>query len=146
MKTALLAALVMLLLVQCNREQDAVAPGIAKLVGTWQLVKPDSAYAITLRLALDTANPPNDVIHFEANGKSAVNTYTAFLSAASDGLLVVTNVTSTKIGGSSEATTVEQAYFTSLRTVVRYELSGDNQLKLYHGGDKSGVLVYNKIK
>lgn len=145
MKTALLAALTILLLVQCNREERGVAPGVAQLVGTWQLVTPDSAYAVTLLLALDTANPPNDIVHFKANGKSAINTYNAFLSAAVDGLMVVTNVASTKIGGSSEATTVEEAYFTSLRTVVRYELSADNRLRLYYGGDKPGVLVYRKV-
>ncbi|GAB3642179.1 META domain-containing protein [Spirosoma arcticum] len=145
MKTTLLAAFVILLMTQCSREEREVAPSVAKLVGTWQLVEPDSAYAVTLLLALDTANPPNDIIHFKANGKSAINTYNASLSAAVDGLMVVTSVGSTKIGGSPEATTVEQAYFASLRDVVRYELPTDNRLRLYYGGNKSGVLVYKKI-
>lgn len=145
MRTILLASFVILLMAQCSREEREVAPNVAKLVGTWQLVAPDSAYAVTLLLALDTVNPPNDIIHFKASGKSAINTYTAFLSAAVDGLMVVTSVGSTKIGGSPEATAVEQAYFSSLRDVVRYELTTDNRLRLYHGGDRPGVLVYRKI-
>lgn len=146
MKHWAIAALVMLLMTQCSREKRGVAPGVAKLVGTWQLAGPDSAYAVTLLLALDTANPPNDIIHFKANGQSAINTYNAFLSAAVDGLMVITNVGSTKMAGPPEATKTEQTYFTNLRAVVRYELPTDNQLRLLYGGDNPGVLVYEKIK
>lgn len=145
MKSLLIAVCIILLMAQCGRAEREVAPGVAKLVGTWQLIGPDSAYAVTLVLALDTANPPNDVIHLKANGQSAINGYTAFLSAAADGLMVVTSLISTKIGGSPGATTVEQAYFTNLRAVVRYELPADNRLRLYYGGDKPGVLIYKKI-
>lgn len=146
MKNWAIAAFVMLLTTQCSREKREVAPGVAKLVGTWQLAGPDSSYAVTLLLALDTANPPNDIIHFKANGQSAINTYTAFLSAAVDGLMVITSVGSTKVAGPPEATKIEQTYFTNLRAVVRYELPTDNQLRLLYGGDKPGVLVYEKIK
>lgn len=135
----------MIFLAQCREDKREIAPGVAKLVGTWQLVEPDSSYATTLVLALDTANPPNDVIHFMATGKSAVNTYNGFLSAAADGLLVFTNVGSTKIGGPPEVTKFEQTYFNNLRTTVRYELPTDNRLRLIHGGDKAGVLVYKKV-
>ena len=140
----MIAAFVIGLLTQCSQEKREVAPSVAKLVGTWQLIEPDSSYAVTLRLALDTANPPNDIIHFKASGQSAINTYTAFLSAAVDGYMVVTSVGSTKMAGPPKAMTAEQAYFTNLRAVVRYELPTDNQLRLYYGGERAGVLVYKK--
>lgn len=146
MKNWAMAAFVMLLTTQCSREKREVAPGVAKLAGTWQLAGPDSSYAITLLLALDTTNPPNDVIHFKANGQSAINTYNAFLSAAVDGLMVVTSVGSTKMVGTPEATRIEQTYFSNLRAVVRYELPTDNRLRLLYGGDKPGVLVYGRIQ
>lgn len=145
MKSAAIAVCVILLMTQCGSDNREVAPGVAKLVGTWQLVGPDSAYAVTLVLALDTAKPPKDVIHFIANGKSTINTYGGFLSAAVDGLMVFTDVNSTKIGGSPDATNVEQTYFTDLRAVVRYELQADNRLRLYYGGNSPGVLIYKKI-
>ena len=144
MKHTLIAAFMVLLMAQCSQEKREVAPNIAKLVGTWKLVEPDSAYAVTLALALDTANPPNDIVHFKANGKSAINTYNGFLSAAVDGLMVVTSVGSTKMGGSPDALTAEQAYLTNLRNVVRYELPTDSRLRLYYGGQKSGVLTYSR--
>ena len=146
MRNAVVAAFVIGLMAQCSQEKREVAPSVAKLVGTWQLIEiePDSSYAVTLRLALDTANPPNDIIHFEASGQSAINTYTAFLSAAVDGYMVVTSVGSTKMAGPPKAMTAEQAYFANLRAVVRYELPTDNQLRLYYGGDKAGVLAYKK--
>jgi len=145
MRNTLIAFFCVFLLAQCSREKREVAPGVAKLVGTWQLVEPDSSYAVTLALALNTANPPNDIVHFIGSGKSSINTYSAFLSAAADGLMVVTNVSSTKIGGSPEASQFEQTYFNNLRIVVRYELLTDNRLRLYHGGNKPGVLVYKRI-
>lgn len=148
MKNWVIATFVMLLMMtQCSREKRGVAPGVAKLAGTWQLAGPDSSYAVTLLLALDTTNPPNDVIHFKANGQSAINTYNAFLSAAVDGLMVVTSVAgSTKMAGTPEATRIEQLYFTNLLAVVRYELPTDNRLRLLYGGDKPGVLVYERIQ
>lgn len=144
MRYVAVTMLVVLMLTQCRPDKREVAPSVAKLVGTWRLAGPDSTYAVTLVLALDTANPPNDIIHFEASGQSAVNTYTGFLSAAVDGLMVVTGIGSTKLAGPPEATRTEQAYFTNLRAVVRYDLPADNQLRLYYGGDKPGVLVYKK--
>ena len=146
MKNVVIAVLAILLIVQCSSDKREVAPGVAKLVGTWQLIEPHSPYENTLLLALDTANPPNDVIHFKVNGKSAINTYHGFLSAAVDGMMVFTGIGSTRMGGSPEALHVEQTYLNSLKAVVRYELPTDNRLRLYHGGEIPGVLVYNKIK
>lgn len=145
MRNIIVAAFVILLLTQCGEDKREVAPSVAKLVGTWQLTEPDSSYATTLVFALDTANPPKDIIHFSASGKAAVNTYTAFLSAAVDGLMVFTSVGSTKIAGPPQAMQFEQTYFTSLNDVVRFELPTDNRLRLYHGGERGGVLVYKRI-
>jgi hypothetical protein len=146
MKNVVIAALVILLLVQCSQDKREVAPGVAKLVGTWQLIEPDSPFDVTLLLELDTANPPNDVTHFKVNGKSAINLYHGFLSAAVDGMMVFTGVGSTRMGGAPEAMSAEQTYFNKLKTVVRYELPNDNLLRLYHGGEIPGALVYKKIK
>lgn len=134
-----------MVLQSCEREDPALSPKIAQLVGTWRLLEPASMYDVTLVFALDSANPPNDVTPFKANGKSAVNTYNAFLSAALDGLMIVTNLGSTKIGGSPEATRFEQTYFENLQAVVRYELTNTNRLRLFYGGAKSGVLVYERV-
>jgi META domain len=145
MKNVAIAAFIILLMAQCSQRKLEVSPTVAKLIGTWQLIEPDSTYTTTLVFVLDTANPPRDVIHFLANGKSAINTYNAFLSAAVDGFMVVTDVGSTKIGGSPDATKAEQTYLTNLRAVVRYDMPADNRLQLYHGGDKPGKLVYRRI-
>ncbi|MBC3783631.1 META domain-containing protein [Spirosoma utsteinense] len=146
MKQAILAAFVILSLAQCNQEKREVAPSVAKLAGTWQLLGPDSTYATTLVFALDTANPPNDIIHFSAAGKAAVNTYNGFLSAAVDGLMIFTSVGSTKIAGPPAAMQFEQLYLASLREVVRFELPTDSQLRLLHGGEKPGILVYKRVQ
>ncbi|WP_080237597.1 META domain-containing protein [Spirosoma rigui] len=146
MRNIIVAAFVILLLTQCGEDKREVAPGVARLVGTWRLAAPDSSYATTLIFALDTANPPKDIIHFSASGKAAVNTYDAFLSAAVDGLMVFTSVGSTKLAGSPQALQFEQTYFTSLSDVVRFELPTDNRLRLYHGGEKGGLLEYIRVK
>jgi hypothetical protein len=145
MKNIAAAAFLILLLTQCGPDKREVAPGVARLVGTWQLIEPDSSYATTLVFALDTANPPKDIIHFSASGKAAVNTYTAFLSAAVDGLMVFTSVGSTQIAGPPQTMQFEQTYFTSLSDVVRFELVTNDRLRLYHGGERGGLLVYKRI-
>jgi META domain len=145
MKNLVIATFVILLLTQCSQEKREVAPSVARLVGTWQLVGPDSSYATTLVFALDTANPPNDIIHFSAAGKSAINTYNGFLSAAVDGLMVFTGVGSTKIAGPPAAMQFEQTYLNNLRGVVRFELPTDSQLRLLHGGENPGTLVYKRL-
>lgn len=145
MKHIAIAVFAILLMTQCSREEREIAPAVAKLVGTWQLAGPDSSYAVTLLLALDTANPPNDIIHFKASGQSGINSYNAFLSAAVDGLMVFTSVNATKMADPPPTTQVEQTYLTNLRAVVRYDLPSDNQLRLYYGGDKPGVLVYRRV-
>ena len=146
MKNVVIAAVVVLLLAQCSQGKLEVPPSIQKLVGTWQLTEPDSTYAVTLVFALDTANPPRDITHFLANGKSSINTYNAFLSAGVDGFMVVTDVVSTQIGGSPDATQREQTYLNSLRNVVQFKMPTDNLLRLLHGGTKPGTLVYKRIK
>ena len=144
MKHITIAAFAILLMTQCRPDNREVSASVTKLVGTWQLTGRDSSYAVTLRLALNPANPPKDITHFEASGQSAVNSYNAFLSAAVDGLMVVTSVNATERGAAPAAMQVEQTYFTSLRAVVRYNMPSDNQLRLYYGGDKPGVLVYRR--
>ncbi|MFD2573988.1 META domain-containing protein [Spirosoma soli] len=129
----------------CTKEEPYLPERVAQLVGTWQLVEPDSSYKVTLQLSLDTANPPNDVTPFKANGQAAVNSYDGFLSAAVDGLMIFVRLGSTEIAGSPTVTQFEQAYFDNLRSVVRFEVIDKNRLRLYHGGQKPGVLVYKKI-
>ena len=145
MKHIAIAAFAILLMTQCSPDKREVPPTIGKLVGTWQLTGPDSSYAVTLRLALNPANPPKDITHFEASGQSAINSYNAFLSAAVDGLMVVTSVNATERGGPLVAMQVEQTYFTNLRAVVRYDVPTDNRLRLYFGGDKPGVLTFRRM-
>lgn len=145
MKHIAIAAFAILLLTRCSPDRREVPPSVAKLVGAWQLTGPDSSYAVTLRLALNPANPPKDITHFEASGQSAVNSYNAFLSAAVDGLMVVTSVNATERGGPLPAMQAEQTYFTNLRAVVRYDMPSDNQLRLYFGGVKPGVLAFRRV-
>src|SRR4051812_39514771 len=134
MKNRPIAFLLLLLLTsQCSQEEAIVAPKIANLIGTWRLVQPDSSYAVTLKFAYDTANPPHDITPFLANGKSSVNTYTLRLFATLDGVMVAENLASTNVTGTPEAMTFEQAYFTNLKAAVRYELTTNDQLRLYHG-------------
>lgn len=148
MRLSTLVALVSLLIIfQCCKGEDPVlSPKVAQLVGTWQLVEPDSSYNVTLEFALDSANPPNDVTPFKAKGKSSVNAYDGFFSAAVDGLMILVRLGNTEIAGSLEATQFEKAYFESLRNVVRYEVTDKNRLRLFHGGTKPGILVYKRIE
>lgn len=133
------------LLTECRKEEVPLAPKIAGLLGTWQLVEPDSSYAVTLLIELDTANPPHDITPFLASGKSAVNAYTVRLFAAVDGMMSAENLGSTKLAGLPAATAFEQNYFTNLRAVVRFELLSENRLRLYHGGNLPHVMEYKKI-
>lgn len=147
MKQSTLVALVSLLILfqSCKGEDPVLSPKIAQLIGTWQLVEPDSTYNVTLEFALDSANPPNDVTPFKAKGKSSVNAYDAFLSAAVDGLMFLVRLGSADMAGTPQATQFEKTYFESLRTVVRFEVTDKNRLRLFHGGTKPGILVYKRI-
>ena len=130
---------------QCGSSQPELAPKIAQLIGTWQLVESDSTYAVTLTFALDTNNPPHDITSFKASGKSSVNEYNLNLFAAIDGLMLADQLGSTKIAGSPAAMQFEQTYFTNLRAAARFELPTANQLRVYHGGSLPRVLVYKKL-
>lgn len=147
MKNRPIAFLLLLLLTsQCSQKEAVVAPKIATLIGTWRLVQPDSSYAVTLAFAYDSANPPHDITPFLANGKSSVNTYTLRLFATLDGVLVAENLASTNVAGPSDAMAFEQAYFTNLKAAVRYEVTTNDQLRLYHGGAQPHVMVYERMK
>ena len=140
------ALLLVILTAQCSSKESVLAPKIASLVGTWQLIQPDSSYAITLQFALDTDHPPKDVTPFLATGKSSVNDYNIRLFATIDGMMVADELGSTKIAGSANAQQVEQTYFDNLKNVVQYELPTANHLHLLHGGQQPGTLVYQKIQ
>lgn len=146
MRYAFFLAVLLLTMTQCTRQEPTLAGPIANLAGTWQLLEPASPYTITLQIALDTANPPHDITPFRASGQSSVNVYNVRLYVTLDGTMQADAVGSTKMAGSPEAMNVEQTYFTSLKAVVRYELTKTNQLRLYHGGVVPGVLVYEKLK
>ncbi len=144
-KTAILFA-ILIGTTQCGTKETTLAPQITNLIGTWRLVEPDSAYAVTLQFAYDTANPPQDITPFLASGKSPINEYTLRLFATIDGMMSADNLSSTKRGGTPEAMNFEQTYYTKLKSVARYELTNDNRLRLYHGGNLPRVLVYEKMK
>ncbi|GAB4015685.1 META domain-containing protein [Spirosoma koreense] len=143
----IIGSLLLVFLTQCGKKEDTVlAPNIAPLVGTWQLTEPDSAYTVTLVLALDTDNPPHDVTPFIASGVSSINEYGARMFAVLDGTMTFDQLSSTKKAGPTQAMTYEQTYFNNLRAVVRYELPTATQLRLHYGGEKPGTLIYKKIK
>ncbi|UFH55202.1 META domain-containing protein [Spirosoma sp. KNUC1025] len=144
MKPVLAFFLLLALLTQCGKKETTLAPNVANLTGTWQLTEPDSTYGVTLQIGFDTENPPHDVTPFLISGKSSVNQYNARFFAALDGMATVENLGSTKVAGPPQAMQFEQTYFDNLRTIARYELSTDNRLRLFHGGEKPGVLVYKR--
>ncbi len=138
------ALLLGVLTTQCRQPEVALAPNIEKLIGTWRLVEPDSAYAVTLTFALDTDNPPHDVTSFKVNGKSAVNTYSLRMIAAIDGMLSADNLVTTEIAGGDQVMAFEKNYFRGLNGTVRYDFTPENRLRLYYGGSQPGVLIYQK--
>ncbi|MVM39882.1 META domain-containing protein [Spirosoma sp. HMF3257] len=137
--------LVTLALSQCKQTEPELSPKIAELIGTWQLIEPNTAYEVTLTFALDTANPPHDITSFKASGKSSVNEYNLNLFAAIDGMMVADQLGSTKIAGSPDAMQFEQQYFKNLKAAVRYELPTANLLRVSHGGDEPHLLVYKRL-
>lgn len=144
--SVVVASILIILTSRCSQEESAVAPNVAALIGTWRLIEPDSTYGVTLQFAYDPRNPPQDITPFNAGGKSSVNAYTVRLFATIDGTLTADNLGSTEIAGSPKAMQFEQTYFDNLKAVARYELSTQNRLRLYHGGQQPGVLVYEKMK
>ena len=129
----------------CGTREHEVAPVLANLVGTWQLTKPDSSFAVILQFTYDNKNPPIDITPFIASGKSSVNDYTARMFATVDGTMQINEVVSTEKAGSGSANQFEKDYLANLATVVRFESPTTTQLYLYHGGSKPGVLVYKKL-
>lgn len=129
---------------RCGKKESVVAPNIAALVGTWQLIEPDSTYGATLQFAYDSRNPPQDITPFNASGKAAVNSYTLRLFATLDGTMSSDNLANTDVAGSSQAGQFERQYFAGLNSVARFDLPAPNRLRLYHGGNQPGVLIYKK--
>ncbi|MCK8491969.1 MULTISPECIES: META domain-containing protein [Spirosoma] len=141
----LMAFVILLMLAGCGKREHVVPPSLAKLVGTWQLIEPDSSYAVTLTFTYDNNNPPIDITPFIINGQSSVNTYTARMFATVDGTMQINEVVRTEKAGSAAAMQFEESYLANLKTVVRFESPTENRIHLFHGGAKSGVLVYKKL-
>ncbi|RYC68294.1 MULTISPECIES: META domain-containing protein [Spirosoma] len=146
MKSLLLLSLTWLLIGACQRGEHVLPENVAQLVGTWQLREPASPYPVTLQLALDTANPPDDVTPFLTSGKSAVNTYSGRMSAALDGMMIVTRLSTTEMAGSTDAMQFEDVYFKNLKSVVRFDITSTNRLRLYFGTPQPGVLEFDKTQ
>lgn len=145
-----LVAMVLLLFNACQPGEEVIEADSSQLAGSWRLVEP-SANGVTLRLTQQM--PPYTVFTavqtFLVNGESTVNSYSTQFSIPhpSSSSVTVAPIGSTKKAGPPEAMQFEQTYFTSLRTVVRYELTNQNRLRLYHGKDLPlNVLVYERIK
>ncbi|AQG81496.1 META domain-containing protein [Spirosoma montaniterrae] len=146
MKQLIGCLLTLLTVGACQQSDYQMAPNVARLVGTWQLRDSTTVYAPTLQFELDTENPPLDITPFKASGKASVNTYNGRLSASLDGMMVVTGLGQTKIGGSPEAMRFEQTYFANLKSVARFKTTEDDRLYLYFGNPQPGTLIYERIK
>ncbi len=126
----------------CQRDPLVVPPNVEKLVGIWELREPLPPYPVHLQLVLDTDNPPRDVTPFLVSGTIAGSRYEGRSSAALDGLMVVTALTDLLPTTGSDP--FRQMYLSSLRTVVQFSYTTDNQLRLSHGSSQPGVLVYER--
>ncbi|MBD2752183.1 META domain-containing protein [Spirosoma validum] len=140
-----IALLFLGLTTRCGKKESVVAPNIAALVGTWQLIEPDSTNGVTLQFAYDSRNPPQDITPFNVSGRAAVNGYTLRLFATLDGTMSADNLGYTDMAGSPQAMQFEQTYFASLNAVARFDLPTSGRLRLYHGGSQPGVLTYKKV-
>ncbi|WP_234736293.1 META domain-containing protein [Tellurirhabdus bombi] len=140
----------------CERNEEAVIPSDAsKLAGKWKLVGPSSAYTVTLQLTTDsTVVTIPEVLAYQLNGRSSVNSYFskgtfAHLSETGNpnqGQASVGVIGATKMAGPPEAMQFETAYFNNLKAVNRFELTNQNRLKLFYGGEQPGVLTYERTK
>lgn len=140
-------AVLFVLLSGCSKDKEpVVALKVVPLIGTWQLISPDSSYGITLSFVVDRNNPPVDVTPFIVDGRSSVNTYNGRIYAAADGMMYTSSLGSTKVAGTSAAMQFEETYLANLKTVARFEVTAQDQLRLYHGGDKPGILIYARLK
>ena len=120
-----------------------LAPNIEKLVGTWELREPLPPAPVQLQLALDTRTPPRDVTSFLVSGTAAGVEYDGLLSAALDGLMVLTKLSDAPTG-SSASEVFAQTYLTRLRAVVQFGYTADNRLRLSYGSSQPGTLVYER--
>ncbi|GAB3501563.1 hypothetical protein GCM10027341_28530 [Spirosoma knui] len=136
----------------CERTDD-VSPKSAspdQLLGTWYLSEPQSPYRIRLTIEEDSASTMP--FSLRISGESSVNLYFGVMNYNAGGLsdpssqIAVRELGATMRGGSSEAMQFEQTYFTTLKKVSRYELAGQNRLRLHYGGEQTGMLVYERSK
>jgi hypothetical protein len=145
MKNCLIFFFTLLLLTQCRSGETKIDPGMARLIGNWTLTDATSSGSVTLKIALDAANPPHDITPFLASGKGLLNEYSARFYGSIDGKISADTFTNTEVNGASETVLAEKIYFSQLTRLVRYQLVSDNELKLYYGGTQSGVLTFAKM-
>ncbi|CAN5317201.1 hypothetical protein BH09BAC4_BH09BAC4_02430 [soil metagenome] len=148
MKTGLLIGIATFLMSfsGCEREEAVQPVNINELIGEWKLVEPGS-FNVTLVIdpVAQTLQLPS-VPRLNLSGKSSVNTYNSSLSYKDNkpSEITISEISATKMAGSSEAMQFEQAYFANLKAVNRYELTSNNRLRLYYDGAQTGTLVYEK--
>jgi hypothetical protein len=145
MKNYLIFLFTLLFLTQCRSSETKLDPVMARLLGNWQLTGTTSPSPVSLKIALDAANPPHDITPFLVSGKGLLNDYSARFYGSIDGKISADTFTNTEVGGASETVLAEQVYFSQLTRIVRYQLVSDSELKLYYGGPQSGVLTFTKM-
>lgn len=132
----------------CKREKAIDPVNLNDLNGTWRLVQPTSSYNSTLVLEMTISHPilPVTSTGFRASGKAAVNAYSTLLGISLGGSykISVGEITTTFVGGSTEAVQFERTYLASLQAVNRFELTNQNRLRLYYTSPQLGLLVYEK--
>ena len=115
------------------------------LVGSWILSKPQTDFKITLNIALKSTEGSTSL--YQLTGSSPVNQYGADATLQQNGAVTVSNIFSTKRGGSTEAMNTETAYYRSLQYALKADIVGgklkiisasDTQFSLWDG------LIYDK--
>lgn len=133
------------LLCQCKQGTVEPPPTVAALVGTWTLMQPDSAASTTLSFALDTANPPHDIVSFHVQGKGLQNTYKGRMYATVDGTMQIQELTETASADLGQtARQIDRLYLTKLGSTARFNQLPDGTLQLFFGSPSSGTLAYKK--
>ncbi len=137
----------LLLFCQCKQGTVEPPPTIAALVGTWTLMKPDSAASTTLSFSLDTANPPHDIVSFYVQGKGLQNTHKGRMYATVDGTMQIQELAQTSSSDpASTAHQIDHLYLTKLGSTARFNQLSDGTLQLYFGSPSSGTLSYKKSR
>ncbi|GAB3546726.1 META domain-containing protein [Spirosoma fluminis] len=154
MKTQFLLCVAALLmsLSGCERTEDASPKSASpdQLPGTWYLIEPQSPYRVRLTLEKDSVSTMP--FSLRISGEASVNLYFGVMNYNAGGLadpssqIAIRELGATLRGGSSEAMQFEQAYFAALKSANRYELTGQNRLRLHYGGEQTGILVYERSK